>query len=95
MGCSHGSSTQTAHSNARKVGGRAEDDLPIRNWIDESKAFLVDFRHWALRHHAEGIFLAEKLLGAIVNSNGNPVPVRYAGEQHVREDLGRIPTAQD
>lgn len=54
----------------------------------------MDFRHWALRHHAEGIFLAEKLFG-IVNSNGNPVPVRYAGEQHVREDLGRIPTAQD
>jgi hypothetical protein len=50
----------------------------------------------ALRHHAEGIFLAEKLFGvAIVNSDGNQVPVRYVGEQHVREDLGRIPTAQD
>ena len=23
------------------------------------------------------------------------VPVRYLGEQHVKEDLGRIPTAQD
>jgi hypothetical protein len=23
------------------------------------------------------------------------VPVRYVGEQHVKEDLGRIPTAQD
>jgi hypothetical protein len=23
------------------------------------------------------------------------VPVRYIGEQHVQEDLGRIPTAQD
>ncbi len=64
--------------------------------IDESKAFLGDFRHRALRHHAEGIFLAEKLFGvAIVNSDGNQVPVRYVGEQHVREDLGRIPTAQD
>jgi hypothetical protein len=63
--------------------------------IDESKAFLGDFRHRALRHHAEGIFLAEKLFGvAIVNSDGSPVPVRYVGEQHVREDLGRIPTAQ-
>ena len=46
--------------------------------------------------NAEGIFLAEKLFGvAIVNSDGNQVPVRYVGEQHVREDLGRIPTAQD
>jgi hypothetical protein len=85
-----------AQSSARKFGGRAEDYLPIHNWFDESKALLGDFRHRALRHHAEGIFLAEKLFGvAIVNSDGNQVPVRYVGEQHVREDLGRIPTAQD
>ena len=85
-----------AQSSAMKFGGRAEDYLQIHNWFDESKAFLGDFRHRALRHHAEGIFLAEKLFGvAIVNSDGNQVPVRYVGEQHVREDLGRIPTAQD
>jgi hypothetical protein len=85
-----------AQSSARKFGGRAEDYLPIHNWFDESKAFLADFRHRALRHHAEGIFLAEKLFGiAIVNSDGIQVPVRYVGEQHVTEDLGRIPTAQD
>jgi hypothetical protein len=85
-----------AQSSARKFGGTAEDYLPIHNWFDESKAFHSDFRHLALRHHAEGIFLAEKLFGiAIVNGEGNQVPVRYVGEQHVREDLGRIPTAQD
>ncbi len=85
-----------AESSARKFGGRAEDYLSIHNWFDESKAFLPDFRHRALRHHAEGIFLAEKLFGvAIVNSDGKRVPVRYLGEQHVREDLGRIPSAQD
>jgi hypothetical protein len=28
-------------------------------------------------------------------SDGAQVPVRYVAEQHVREDLGRIPTAQD
>jgi hypothetical protein len=85
-----------AQSSARKFGGKPEDYLPIHNWFDESKAFLADFRHRALRHHAEGIFLAEKLFGAaIVNSDGKQVPVRYVGEQHVKEDLGRIPTAQD
>jgi len=69
-----------AQSSARKFGGRAEDYLPIHNWFDESKAFLADFRHRALRHHAEGIFLAEKLFGvAIVNSDGKKVPVRYVG----------------
>ena len=85
-----------AESSARKFGGRAEDYLQIHNCSDESKPFFSDFRHRALRHHAEGIFLAERLFGvAIVNSDGNQVPVRYVGEQHVREDLGRIPTAQD
>lgn len=85
-----------AESSARKFGRKAEDYLLIHNWFDESKAFFPDFRHRALRHHAEGIFLAEKLFGvAIVNSEGEQVPVRYLGEQHVREDLGRIPTAQD
>jgi hypothetical protein len=85
-----------AQSSARKFGGRAEDYLPIHNWFDESKPLLADFRHRGLRHHAEGIFLAEKLFGvAIVNSDGKQVPVRCVGEQHVKEDLGRIPTAQD
>src|SRR5579859_5324156 len=55
-----------------------------------------DFRHRALRHHTEGIFLCEKIFGvSINNSEGKEIPVRYIGEQHVREDLGRIPTAQD
>ena len=85
-----------ALSSERIWGGSAEDYLPLHQWFDESKAFLSDFRHRALRHHAEGIFLAEKLFGvAIANSDGNQVPVRYVGEQHVKEDLGRIPTAQD
>ena len=85
-----------AESSARKFGGKAEDYLPIHNWFDESKAFIADFRHRALRHHAEGIFLCERIFGvAITNSEGKQVPVRYIGEQHVREDLGRIPTAQD
>jgi hypothetical protein len=52
-----------AESSARKFGGKANDYLPIHNWFDESKAFLADFRHRALRHHAEGIFLAERLFG--------------------------------
>ena len=80
-----------AESSARKFGGKVEDHLPIHDWFDESKAFLPDFRHRALRHHAEGVFLCERIFGvAITNSDGRQVPVRYIGEQHVREDLGRI-----
>jgi hypothetical protein len=85
-----------AESSARKFGGKPDDYLPIHSWFDESKASLSDFRHRALRHHSEGILLAEKVFGvAIHNSDGKQVPVRYLGEQHVTEDLGRIPTAAD
>lgn len=85
-----------AKSSARRFGGNPGDYLFIHEWFDQSKSYVADFRHRALRHHAEGIFLAERLFGAsIVNSDGKMVPVRYIGEQHVREDLGRIPSFQD
>ena len=85
-----------AQSSAKRFGGSAQDYLAIHNWFDESKAFLADFRHRALRHHAEGIILCDRIFGpSITNSEGKEIPVRYIGEQHVKEDLGRIPTAQD
>ena len=85
-----------ALSSVRKWGGKVEDYLPIHNWFDESKAFLADFRHRALRHHAKGIFLCETIFGvSITTSQGKVVPVRWIGEQHVKEDLGRIPAASD
>lgn len=52
-----------AVSSARKWGGVPEDYIEIHHWFDESKAFLADFRHRALRHHAEGIFLCERIFG--------------------------------
>ena len=85
-----------AVSSARKFGGIADDYLDIHTWFDRSKEIVADFRHRALRHHAEGIFLAEALFGVtIVNSAGRRIPVRLIGEQHVFEDLGRIPSFAD
>ena len=85
-----------AESSAKKFGGKAEDYLPIHHWFDESKAFFPDFRHRALRHHAEGIFLAETIFGrTIMLSTGRVVPTRLIGEQHVQEDLGFIPSFAD
>lgn len=85
-----------ALSSVKKWGGIVQDYLPIHDWFDESKAYLADFRHRALRHHAEGIFMAEKFFGkTLKNSDGRVVPVRWIGEQHVQEDLGRIPTVAD
>lgn len=85
-----------AVSSSRKWGGEPDDYLEIHQWFDASKAFLADFRHRALRHHAEGIFLMESIFGAtLTNSNGREIPTRWVGEQHVIEDMGKIPTAAD
>jgi hypothetical protein len=85
-----------ALSSVKKWGGRVEDYLPLHKWSDASKAFLADLRHRALRHHAEGIFWCEEVFGTtLTNADGKQVPVRWVGERHVKEDLGRIPTLQD
>jgi hypothetical protein len=77
-------------------GGVPEDYLDIHNWFDESKAFLPDLRHRALRHHAEGIFLCERLFGiTLENTAGRKVPVRLIAEQHIQDDLGWILTVED
>jgi hypothetical protein len=77
--------------------GRHAGRLPAcPQLVDESKLIIADYRHRALRHHAEGIFMAERLLGLTVRlSTGNVIPTRWIGEQHVREDLGRIPSFAD
>ncbi|MGH6955740.1 MAG: DUF6915 family protein [Caulobacteraceae bacterium] len=85
-----------ALSSVKKWGGTAEDYLPLHQWFDESKAITADFRHRALRHHAEGIFMLERFFGPTITiSTGRVVPVRLIGEQHVREDLGFIPSFAD
>jgi hypothetical protein len=85
-----------ALSSVRKWGGAADNYLPLHQWFDESKAITADFRHRALRHHAEGIFMLERFFGvAITISTGRVVPVRLIGEQHVIEDLGFIPSFAD
>jgi hypothetical protein len=53
----------------------------------------ADFRHRALRHHSEGLFLLERFFGPTLTlSTGRIIPVRPIGERHVIEDLGFIPS---
>jgi len=86
-----------AQSSAKKFGGVPEDYIAIHNWFDETKQFEPTFRHRALRHHTQGIFECEKIFGiTITNSDSKLVPVRFIGEQHVKEDFsGIIPTVSD
>jgi hypothetical protein len=85
-----------AVSSARKFGGVPADYQAIHDWLDRSKEIVADFRHRALRHHAEGCFAAEAVFGVtITTSAGRQVPVRLIAEQHILEDLGRIPSFAD
>ena len=85
-----------AVSSSRAWGGVPDDYIAIHTWMDGSKLILADFRHRALRHHAEGCFAAEALFGVtLTNSAGRVVPVRLIAERHVMEDLGRIPSFAD
>ena len=85
-----------AVSSAKKYGGESEDFIRLHEWLDASKSHMADFRHRALRHHSEGIFMLESLFGTTITiSTGRVLPVRFIGEQHVLEDLGRIPTVSD
>lgn len=86
-----------AQSSARLWGGVPEDYQKVHDWFDATKETFCDFRHRALRHHSQGIFEAERVFGLfVVNSAGRQVPVRYIGEQHVKEDCGGIvPSVSD
>jgi hypothetical protein len=83
-----------ARTSARLFGGKPDEYTFLHEWFDATKEHFADFRHRALRHHAEGIFECERLFGvSFVNSAGKTVYVRYVAEQHVKEDCGgEIPT---
>lgn len=83
-------------SSVKKWGGAVEDYLALHEFFDGSKLVLADFRHRALLHHAAGIFLLEQVHGKTLTlSSGRVIPTRWVGEQHVREDLGSIPSFAD
>jgi hypothetical protein len=90
-----------AVSASRKWGGTPHDYLPIEEFIDGSKSAMGDVRHRALYHHTLGVFLVEQVFGpiiTIIKKNGTgtyEVPTREIAEQHIVEDLGRIPSPSD
>ena len=83
-------------SSVKRFGGTEDDYHRIHAWFDQSKEHYGDIRHRALRHHTLGVQLCEDEFGLwIVNSDDQRVPVKSIAEQHIREDLGFIPTLQD
>jgi hypothetical protein len=53
----------------RRVDGTVEDYQPIHDWLDATKETFCDFRHRALRHHAQGVFEAERVFGMAVRNS--------------------------
>ena len=100
---------QHAKNSSKKFGGIAEDYLEIHNWFDHTKSHIADMRHRALLHNAWGIWMSESIFGTLIvkpdgtpyrtsyilTSDGNKVQVRDVGEQHVLEDMGRIPSIEE
>ena len=62
-----------ALSSVKKWGGDPEDYQPIHDWFDESKMIVADYRHRALRHHAEGCFMAERIFGTTITNSDRKV----------------------
>ncbi len=86
------------HSRAsvRKFGGQVADYQKIHDFIDSSKAHVADMRHRAILHSSFGIYIVEQVFGILlVNSDKKEVSTRDVAEEHILEDLGRIPSVQD
>lgn len=80
----------------KKFGGKPEDYQEIHDFLDSTKSHFPDMRHRAMLHNSWGIYLCERLFGLnITNSEGKTVSVRDIAEQHIIDDMGRIPTLQD
>ena len=84
-----------AKISVKKFGGKAEDYMDIHNFIDSSKACMPDIRHRAILHSAFGCFLVEQMYGIVrTNSDGKEYSPRDVAEEHIKEDLGFIPTME-
>lgn len=85
-----------AKNSVRKHGGVPEDYIDIHNFIDSTKVAIPDVRHRAVLHNAFGCFLVERVFGVTrTNSEGKKYSPRDIAEEHVIEDLGRIPTLEE
>lgn len=85
-----------AYCSVRRYGGVVDDYLPVHNFLDSSKAHVPDMRHRAILHSSFGIYIAEEMFGTyLTNSEDKKFSVRDICEEHVIEDMGRIPTVQD
>ncbi len=87
---------QHGRASVKKWGGKESDYQPVHDFLDSPKSAHPDMRHRAVLHNSLGCYITEQVFGAnITNSDGKLVSVRDIAEQHIIEDMGRIPTLSD
>lgn len=83
-----------AHRSVARYGGTIEDYLDIHEWLDQTKGAHPDMRHRAILHNSMGPFIATSVFGRTIEVEARPVDVRQICEDHIIEDLGRIPSVE-
>lgn len=83
-----------SHKSQQKWGGLFEDYSNTHEFLDEQ---FGEIKHpLALRHHSLGVFDCEAVIGPVIyNSSGRPIPVRVIAEQHIKNEIGLIPSTHD
>lgn len=85
-----------ANNSVAKFGGNPNDYLQIHEFLDMTKTHYVGFQHRAILHNTFGIYICEQIFGPIVtNSEGKEVETRYIVMEHIKEDLGFVPTIKE
>ena len=85
-----------ARTSARRYGGVPEDYMHIHTWMDQTKTHLADLRHRLILHNRFGVSMAEQVYGTTFRraSDNKLVAVRVIVEDHIKEDLGFIPSLE-
>ncbi len=88
-----------AHSqqSAAAFGGIWSDYLHVHQTLNSSREVLADRRHQRMLHNAWGVTLLLRLLGDTFTraSDGITVSLRPVLEEHIRRDLGHMPTLDE
>ena len=85
-----------ANSSVKTFGGQRSDYIEIHKQMDHSKCAHATMKHRAIFHSSYGLYLICSIFGeTIINSDGREIGVKQIAEQHIIEDLGRIPSLDE
>ena len=85
-----------AKNSAKLFGGSPKDYIEIHKFFDTYRLAVNNPYHRMFLHNTVGVILCEQVISDFVrNSDGKEIATRDVAEQHIMEDLGKIPTPQD